>query len=163
MLSGQYTQHLVLGSTETSKSTPLIILEVKAFLTKWICAIFYIEKKKSEHPPKINLLLVVKSHKKKKKRTHSCQLVDDALLLQYLQLKELNLLVVMCLVQIIQRLTVGFLQRWVGADLLLLHTQSGTSCTGVRTFSISQYVLVMNNEYVWWLGYRGPSHNVMHF
>lgn len=52
--------------------------------------------------------------------THSCQLVNHALLLENLQLEELDLLIVGGLIQIIQRLE--FLQWRVGGNLLLLNT-----------------------------------------
>lgn len=56
------------------------------------------------------------------KETHSCQIIDYALLLQDLKLEKGYFLVIVCLVQIIQRLQL--LQWWMGADLLLLRTRS---------------------------------------
>lgn len=54
----------------------------------------------------------------KRQRTYSCQFVDYALLLQHLELEKRYFLVVVCLVQVIQRLEL--LQRRMGADLLFL-------------------------------------------
>lgn len=46
------------------------------------------------------------------------QFIDDVLLLQDLKLKKGRFLVVLGLVQVVERLEL--LERWVGADLLLL-------------------------------------------
>lgn len=52
--------------------------------------------------------------------THSCQIIDHTLLLKNLQLEELNLLIIVGLIQIIQRLE--FLQWRMGCNLFLLNT-----------------------------------------
>lgn len=53
-----------------------------------------------------------------RQRTYSCQFVDYALLFQHLELEKRYFLVIVCLVQVIQRLEL--LQRRMGANLLLL-------------------------------------------
>lgn len=61
------------------------------------------------------------------KKTYSCQFVDHALLLQDLKLEKGYFLVIVSLVQVIQRLQL--LQWRMGADLLLLRTHKITTST----------------------------------